>query len=154
MSQNSGRKEVRLGYMLSSVLRRLRWKKSGVAVCWTLAYFSGGLIFFAASEYRLPAVLALIVGASFLIVEFIKEIKARHIETAMRLAALGLLLLPVSNFRTDFIHRGENPRMDYFNFGNTLLKEDRNLDAIPRFERAMEIDPYFAEGMMRLANTR
>ncbi|NQU06638.1 MAG: tetratricopeptide repeat protein [Calditrichaeota bacterium] len=133
------------------MLRRLKWKKSGVAICWTLAYFGGGLIFFVASEYRLPAVLALIVGASFLIVEFIKEIKSRHTETAMRVAALGLLLLPVSNFRTDFIRRGENPRMDYFNFGNTLLKEDRNIDAIPRFERTMEIDPYFAEGIMRLA---
>jgi tetratricopeptide (TPR) repeat protein len=133
------------------MLRRLKWKKSGVALFWTVAYFGGGLIFFVASEYRLPAVLALIVGASFLIVEFIKEVKLRNAETAMRIAALGLVLLPVSNFKTDFIHRGENPRMDYFNFGNTLLKEDRNLEAISRFERSLEIDPYFAEGIMRLA---
>ncbi|MCF7810944.1 tetratricopeptide repeat protein [bacterium] len=133
------------------MLRRLRWEKSGIAVCWVLTYFIGGLLFFVASEYRLPVVLALIVGASFLIVEFIKEVKERNAETAMRIAALGLVLLPVSNFRTDFIHRGENPRMDYFNYGNTLLKEDRNFEAISRFERALEIDPYFAEGMMRLA---
>ena len=135
------------------MFRRLGWKRVRLPVFWVAAYFVGGCLFFIASEYRLPAVLALLVGAAYLLVEAINEIRARHAEAAMRIAALGLVLLPVSNFRTNFIYLGENPRMDYFNIGNTLIKQDRNEEAIPRFERTLEIDPYFAEGIMRLAES-
>ncbi|MDP8237818.1 MAG: tetratricopeptide repeat protein [Candidatus Hatepunaea meridiana] len=131
--------------------RRLGWKKARVPVLWTFAYFAGGCLFFIASEYRLPVVLPLLIGAAYLIVEIVRYFKANQAEPALHLIALGLVLMPVSNFRTSFIRSGENARMDWFNIGNTLLKHDHNLEAIERFKQALEIDPYFSEGMMRLA---
>ncbi len=131
--------------------RRLGWKRARVPVLWVFAYFAGCVIFFVASEYRLAAVPALIVGVAYLLVEIYNYLKAHRVEPAMRLLALGLLFMPLSNLRTDFIYSGENPRMDYFNFGNTLLKQDKSFEAISRFQRSLAIDPYFAEGMMRLA---
>ncbi len=130
---------------------RLGWKRARIPVLWVFACFAGCVLFFVASEYRLAAVPALIVGVAYLVVEIYNYVKAHRVEPAMRLLALGLLFMPLSNLRTDFIHSGENPRMDYFNFGNTLLKQGKNLDAISRFQRSLEIDPYFAEGTMRLA---
>ena len=134
------------------LIRRLGWKRNRVAITWVAAYFVGGLIFFVSSEYRLPIVLVLMVGASYLIVEIIGEFKARRIETAVKLLILGLLFMPLSNFRTDFIHSGENARMDVFNIGNTFLKYGKNNEAITRFKHVLEIDPYFPEGIMKLAD--
>ena len=133
------------------LIRRKGWEKSGIAIAWVLAYFTGCLLFFVASEYRLPVAPVFLVAAAYLVKEIVREFKARRAEPAMRLIALGLILMPFTNFRTDFIHRGENARMDYFNYGNTLLKQQRDKEAITRFERSLEIDPYFPEGMMKLA---
>jgi len=132
--------------------RRLGWRKVNTAWLWLAAYFTGALIFFVASEYRLPALLPLLGGAGFLTTRIADHLRARRFEPALGLVAFALLFMPLTNLRTNFIRRGENPRMDYFNFGNTLAKQGRNSEAISRYRRALEVDPYFEEALHRLAD--
>lgn len=130
---------------------RLGWRKAQVAHFWALAYMTGCLMFFISSEYRLPIVLPLMLGTAYLISEMIRQLREKQTEAAFKLIALGLLFFPFMNFRTPFITSGDNARMDWFNLGNTLIKQYRYADAIPRFENSLSIDPYFAEGLHKLA---
>jgi len=134
------------------LLKHRGWKRSRLLWLWLLAYYAGALVIFNASEYRLPAVLVLLVGAGYAITTLYERFRHADIEPAMRIIALTLIFLPIVNFRTSFIRSGENARMDYFNFGNTLLKLDRTEESIDRFQNALAIDPYFAEGLHRLAD--
>jgi len=134
----------------------LFWRRKGLAesvlpIGWTLAYFIGGVLFFVSSEYRLPVVLPLLLGASFFLVAFIDYLREKKTESALRLAIIPLILLPFMNFRTNFIASGENARMDWFNIANTLLKMDEAKASTTRFENALAVDPYFEEAMLRLA---
>lgn len=131
--------------------RRRGAKEAVLPVGWTIAYFAGGLIFFVSSEYRLPVVLPLLLGASFFLVAFIDYLREKKTEAALRLVIIPLVILPLVNFRTTFIANGENSRMDWFNIANTLLKSDNAKAATLRFEKALAVDPYFEEGMLRLA---
>jgi len=139
-----------LGGLILLCLRR-GWKRARIAILWVAVYFVGGCLFFISSEYRLPALLPLLLGSAYLLVEIVRSFRERRFEPALRLIALGLVFVPLTNFRTDFIHRGENPRMDIFNIGNTLLKQNKPREAVSKFQQALEVDPYFAEGLMRLA---
>ncbi len=136
----------------------LYWRRKGIRnaalpIGWVFAYFIGGVIFFISSEYRLPVVLPLLFGASFFLIAFIDYMREKKTESALRLAIIPLIILPIVNYRTDFIAKGENSRMDWFNIANTLLKSDEVSAAAVRFERSLAVDPYFAEGLLRLAES-
>jgi len=133
------------------IWRRFGWRHAQILWLWLAAYFVGALLFFVASEYRLPILLVLHIGAAYFIFELIERIKEKKIEPILNTLLAGLILLPLVNLRTDFIERGENSRMDQFNYGNTLLKQSNYPEAIKRFEKAIEIDPYFSEGLLKLA---
>lgn len=128
------------------------WKHSKLLWLWLLAYYAGALAIFNASEYRLPVVLVLLIGAAYTITSITGRFRRAQLEPALRIIALLLLFLPIVNFRTTFTRSGENARMDYFNYGNTLLKLDRADESIERFQSALAIDSYFAEGLHRLAD--
>ncbi len=130
---------------------KLGWQRMRVAYLWVLAYLIGCMMFFVSSEYRLPIMLPLMVGAGFLLKELYERFKSRQTDELFRLIILGLVFFPFMNFRTDFIREGDNARMDWFNMGNTLIKHYRYADAVPRLKRSLEIDPYFAEGYHKLA---
>lgn len=132
---------------------RFKWRRILVLWLWFAAYFLGGLLFFVSSEYRLPIVLILHIGAAFFILEIINRIRLKETEPILKVIALLLVFLPLANLRTPFITSGANARMDFFNFGSTLLKQDQPEKAISRFNTSLEIDPYFAEGMLRLAES-
>jgi len=131
--------------------RRQGWRRAQLPWLWLLTYFAGGLIFFVASEYRLPALLPLILGAAYLTVEIFNRFRAREADAALKLTALGLLFMPFTNWSTHFIHGGENPRMDWFNFGNTLLKQNRYEEAVVRFTKSLSVDPFYPEALLGLA---
>jgi tetratricopeptide (TPR) repeat protein len=137
------------GLILLTIKRGI--KETALPVGFTAAYFAGGLIFFVSSEYRLPILLPLLLGAGYLLVEIYTQFKARQAESALKLVAVALVFMPFVNYRNTFVSDGANARMDWFNIGNTLIKQDRPAEAISRFERSIQIDPYFAEGMHRLA---
>jgi len=130
--------------------RRKGWNSVATLWIWFAAYFLVNVVFFVSSEYRLPAALALTVGAGYLLTEAGSALQRRAYDNALRILALGIAFLPVTNFRTDFIRRGENARMDWFNIGNTFLKRDQFDEAIARFNKSLAIDPYFSEALLRL----
>lgn len=132
--------------------KKAGWKRARTPWLWLIAYFSGMMIFFVSSEYRLPILLSLIVGAGFFVDELIKRVRNRKIEPVLSAVVLGLVFMPFINLRTDFIKRGENARMDYFNYGSILLKNNKYEASIERFQKSLEIDPYFAEGLLKLAD--
>lgn len=134
----------------------LFWRRKGLGVSalpiiWAVSYFIGCAIFFVSSEYRLPIALPLFLGAGFFIIEFIELLRQKKVENALKVSVLPLLILPFVNYRTEFIIRGENARMDWFNIANTLYKNDDPAGAAIRFERSLAVDPYFAEAMLKLA---
>jgi len=131
--------------------RQRGWKAALLPWAWIAAYFAGGVIFFVSSEYRLPATLALIAGAGYFLTIFYDRLVSRQYEPAMNVVVIGLIFMPLVNFRTDFIVKGENPRMDWFNIGNTLMKYGEPDAAAIRFKKSVEVDPSFAEGFLRLA---
>lgn len=131
--------------------RRYGFRRVSLLWLWLLTYLAGNVIFFVASEYRLPAVLPLLIGFAYLLVTFVDHFKSGKHENAMRALLTGLIFLPLCNFRTDFIRDGENARMDWFNYGNTLLGQGNYNGAIKRLEKSVAIDPFFAEGLLRLA---
>jgi len=128
------------------------WRRTQILWLWLIAYFAGAIIIFNAAEYRLPAVLVLICGAAYSITVLYDRFRKGNVESALRIIVLVLLFMPMVNLRTTFIRSGENARMDYFNYGNTLLKLGETEESIERFQNALAIDPYFAEGLHRLAD--
>ncbi len=130
--------------------RRKGWRNAQVPVLWLLAYLFGVMLFFVSSEYRLPALIALHFGAAFFVVELMRRIKEKNVNDIMVAVVLGLMLMPFVNFRTSFVRSGQNARMDWFNIANTLVSQQKYAEAIPRFQKSIEIDPYFAEGLHRL----
>ncbi len=133
--------------------RNKGWRRAQILWLWIIAYFIGALLFFVASEYRMPILIALHVGTGFFITTLIDRIRGRKTELALRAIVLALIFMPFVNFRTDFVSGGQNARMDFFNYGNTLLAQGKFKEAIERFKKALEIDPYFAEGLLKLAET-
>ncbi|MFN3820779.1 MAG: tetratricopeptide repeat protein, partial [bacterium] len=127
------------------------WRTASIPVLWGLTYLLGSMMFFVSTEYRLPATLSLLAGWGYLGDRIIQRIKEGSLSSVFRYGVIGLLFLPVVNWRTPFIARGENSRMDWFNMGNTLLKEGRYEEATDRFQRSLRIDPYFSEALLRLA---
>ena len=132
--------------------KRRRWRRAQVPWLWLMAYFTGAMIFFVASEYRLPVLLTLFAGVGYLISEIVSHIRSRQWEPIMGIVVLALIFMPITNLRTNFIKSGENPRMDYFNLGNTYIKHGNYSKAIACFNKALEVDPYFEEGLHRLAD--
>lgn len=131
--------------------RSERRQKTLLPIFWISAYFAGCVVFFVSSEYRLPIVLPLLAGAGWFLTYLFDQLKAGRYDPALKAVVVVLLFMPLVNFRTGFIVRGENARMDWFNFGNTLLKRGDGDAAAIRFNRSLEIDPAFAEGYLRLA---
>lgn len=133
------------------LVRHKGWRRMMLPLGWTLSYFLAGLIFFISSEYRLPVTLPLFLGAGYALSELIRRLQEKRYEPAMRVVVAALVLMPVANLRTKFILDGENARMDWFNYGNTLLKKHDLEGGIKRFQKALKVDPFFEEGTMRLA---
>jgi len=132
--------------------RRKGWSEVAAPGLWLAAYFVGILLFFNASEYRLPVALVLHLGVGGFVYELIHRIRTRKLEPILGALILALLFMPLVNTRTQFIREGQNARMDWFNLGNTLVKQGLYEQAIPRFQKAVTMDPYFAEGLHRLVD--
>lgn len=133
------------------LIKREGRERGLLPLLWVLTYFLGNVIFFVSSEYRFPAILGFLTGLGYLGDQILVRIRTGQLAAALRYAVVGLVLLPFVNWRTSFIARGENSRMDWFNIGNTLLKEGQYEQAAERFLRSLEVDPYFSEGLLRLA---
>lgn len=124
-----------------------------IAYLYGLSYLLATLLFFAASEYRLPILLVLLplTAAGFLCVwEHVRRARWKPLTSLVLLAVL--FALPV-NMSTSFTRSLQSPRMDYFNLGSVLQKQNRNAEAAAMFTRALSIDPTFTEAHRALGES-
>jgi tetratricopeptide (TPR) repeat protein len=111
------------------------------------------LIFFAASEYRLPIMLVLIPLAGKGILELLLSLKEKRYKTLLQHAGIVILFALAVNMPTRFTNQLQSPRMDYFNIGSVLQKQERNEDAASMLQRALIIDPEFTEAHALLGDS-
>ncbi len=135
-------------------LRRLRGRdgKFRIVHLYGLSYFLGTLLFFAASEYRLPILLVLIPFAAGGLLDLVKNLKNRFWKPFAAQFVLTVLFAIPINMPSAFTNDIASPRMDYFNLGNVLLKQNRDAEAAAMLQRALFIDPHFREAHIALGD--
>jgi 4-amino-4-deoxy-L-arabinose transferase-like glycosyltransferase len=133
-------------------LRGINNMKLAIAHLYGLSYLLGTLLFFAASEYRLPVLLVLIPFAAAGFLDLLKNVKHRRWKSfAAQFLLTVFFALPV-NMSTAFTDSIASPRMDYFNLGSVLLKQNRNAEAAAMLQRALFINPHFKEAHIALGD--
>jgi len=110
-----------------------------------LAYLLATLLFFAASEYRLPIMLVLIPLSAAGFWWFVDRIKSRQWKQLILPLILVLFLAVGINMPTKFTNVIKSPRMDFFNLGSVCLKKHDYKTAADMFNRAILIDLNFTE---------
>jgi tetratricopeptide (TPR) repeat protein len=117
------------------------------------AYFSVNLIFFSASEYRFPMILALLPAAGGFFVEMWKSIKSRDSALLVRMSAIYVVALIVCNFPSQEVLRAVKPQAVYYNMATVAIDRNRLMDAIPLYARALAVDPNYQPARLGLART-
>jgi tetratricopeptide (TPR) repeat protein len=133
----------------------LRVRHSGMAVAdvYGLSYLLATLIFFAASEYRLPLLLILLPMTAAGIQSFWQWVKSKKTASSLQIAALALLIAVPLNMPTRFTRELQQPYMDYFNLGSVLQKQGRIPESVTMLQRAIVLKPDFAEGHRLLGDS-
>ena len=126
---------------------------SGIIHVYGLSYLLATLLFFAASEYRLPLLLILLPMAAAGVTGFVNHLKLRKQKAAFRLILFIILLALTINMPTPFTASLVSPRMDYFNWGSVLQKQDRHAEAVGMLKRALDYDPDFIEAHIALGDS-
>ncbi|MBU0509893.1 tetratricopeptide repeat protein [bacterium] len=116
------------------------------------SYLAVNLIFFSASEYRLPMILVLFPAAGCFFMEIGRSVAAQD----FRRLALGcgayLVMLIVCNAPSPFIARTVKPTTDYYNMAVGLVNQGELVDAIPLFARSLTVDPDYRPARRGLAD--
>ncbi len=111
------------------------------------------LLFFAASEYRLPILLILLPCSAAGIIELYRRFRSgewlRGIILALLIAALAIPINTPTNFTLSLA----TPRMDFFNIGSVLQKQGRHQEAALMFQKALLLDPEFQEAHRALGDS-
>ncbi len=133
----------------------LNWRESKMFIpnVYGIAYLASTLIFFAASEYRLPVLLVLLPLFSAGIVQFIRYLRESQWKSAGKFVLLVILFAVPVNMSTGFTDNLQSSRMDYFNLGSVLQKQRRFDEAAGMFQHALFIDPEFVEAHRALADS-
>ncbi|MFH1861757.1 MAG: glycosyltransferase family 39 protein, partial [bacterium] len=119
---------------------------------YVLSYFTSTLIFFAASEYRLPILLVVIPFTADAAVSLLNGSWKMDWKPKLRLLLIAALLAISVNLPTGFTRTLRSPKMDYFNLGSVLLKQSRFAEAAPLLQQSLIYDPYFSEAHCALGD--
>ncbi|MCX6639845.1 MAG: tetratricopeptide repeat protein [bacterium] len=133
----------------------LNLRKPGFSIfnLYGLSYLLITLIFFAASEYRLPILLLLIPCAAAGVIQLIDYLKKGSYRSLAMLMFTSISLAVAVNMSTPMTTNLTSPRMDYFNLGSVLQKCQRDEEAIPLLQKALIYDPSFAEAHRALGES-
>jgi len=118
-----------------------------------LSYLAATLLFFAASEYRLPILLILLPCSAAALLEIWKKVKQHEAGQIVRLAVFTLLFALVMNMPMSFTTSLTSPRMDFFNMGITLQEGGRHEEAVGLLKRSLSVDPSFAAAHIALGES-
>jgi len=132
---------------------RARQSDMVIANLYILSYLLATLLFFVASEYRLPVLLMLLPFAAAALASLWNNIKCAQWKAVSRLALLTVLFAVPINASTVFTASLSSPRMDFFNLGSVLQKQERHAEAAGMFNRALIVDPDFAEAHRALGDS-
>jgi 4-amino-4-deoxy-L-arabinose transferase-like glycosyltransferase len=133
-------------------LKRLRLPQFRIVNVYGLSYLLATLLFFASSEYRIPILLVMIPFAAAGISELLAYIKDKKWGGFLGLLVLvGCVALPL-NMPTKFTNKIASSRMDYFNLGSVLLRQNKAADAASMLQRSLFQDPDFTEAHMLLGD--
>jgi 4-amino-4-deoxy-L-arabinose transferase-like glycosyltransferase len=131
----------------------LRKAGSGLIHLYGLSYLLATLIFFAASEYRLPIMLVVIPYAAAAICALWDCIRSKAYSRGARLIVFSILFALCINLPTPFTATLKSPRMDFFNLGSVLQHEGRQEEAVDLFKRALSVDPNFTAAHLALGES-
>jgi tetratricopeptide (TPR) repeat protein len=118
-----------------------------------LAYLSATLLFFAASEYRLPLMLILLPMTAAGLQAIRAWMQSKLKSKAVTLAVLGIVIALPVNMPTQFTGKLQSPYMDYFNMGSVLQKQGRFDESVAMLQRALVLQPNFPEGHRLLGDS-
>ncbi len=134
-------------------LLNLRNSRLLLAHVYSVSYLLATLLFFAASEYRLPVLLFLLPFAAAGINELWQCLREKRRLQAGKYLLLGFLFFLPINMPTAFTDTLMTPRMDYFNLGSVLQKQGRHQEAAAMLQRSLICDPNFAEAHRALGDS-
>jgi tetratricopeptide (TPR) repeat protein len=140
-----------LGFAFWLTVRRRR--ELALVNLYGLAYLLATLIFFAASEYRLPLLLILLPMTAAGLQTLWQSLRARQFRSAVSLAAVSVLLAVPVNMPTKFTTELQLPYMDYFNLGSVLQKQKRFEESISPLQRCLLLKPDYTEGHKLLGDS-
>lgn len=111
------------------------------------------LLFFAASEYRLPILLILLPCSGACILELCRRFRnGQWVRGMILVLFIAALAVPI-HMPTSFTLSLATPRMDFFNIGSVLQKQGRHQDAALMFQKALLLDPEFQEAHRALGDS-
>lgn len=132
-----------------------RLNRTGMAIIniYGLSLLLTTLLFFAASEYRLPIMLVLIPLSANGIILIIQKAKEKRYKVLAQFIITAILFAVAINLPTRFTSQLQSPRMDFFNLGSVLQKYDQHEKAASMLQRALIVDPDFLEAHSALGDS-
>jgi tetratricopeptide (TPR) repeat protein len=122
-------------------------------VLYLAAYLLANLIFFSASEYRFPMILALLPLAASFFVRLLREFQERRFSRIAQAVIIYLVLLVAANFPSSLRAQLTSPAMDFFNLGSEAVNRGEIEKSIPLFVRALAEKPDFPDAHVELARS-
>jgi tetratricopeptide (TPR) repeat protein len=117
------------------------------------AYLLVCLVFFSASEYRYPMILALLPLAGGFLVGIFRMLQERRVVRVAGAIGIYLVMLLVANFPSKLRSELMTPALDFYNLGCEAVNRDQIDRSIPLFTRALAENPDFHDAHLELARS-
>jgi len=111
------------------------------------------MVFFSASEYRFPMILALLPFAGGFLVGIFRTLQKRRFLRIVAALGVYLIVLVVANFPSKLRSELTAPALDFYNLGCEAVNRDQIDKSIPLFTRALAGKPDFREAHLELARS-
>lgn len=119
-----------------------------ILLLYLLYLLLANLLFFNSSEFRFPAVVAVIPIFSLFTVKLLESIKSRRLNWFQ--PVVFMFFLTFAYFQTQTAHLLKSPRMDYFNYGSVALANSDYMNAEKFLLASLAEDPGFQDAHLAL----
>ncbi len=128
----------------------LRRRRSRLLSAFFVLYIVSIVAFFVLARYRMPAVPALIVGASYVVLEFLRWARAREWRRFAWPGVALVALVFLVNANLYGVDRGKGFAQSHYRLG--IIYGDRGMTdrAIAEYRRSIEIDPNYPKSHLNL----